>query len=110
MIVEYVHYHLTKSDPEAFEAAYARAAQALDASPQCLAYELSRCHEEPRRYVLRIEWDSLEGHEVGFRRGPQFPAFLAEIRPFIAEIGHMKHYERTAVRSTAAAPDDPPPA
>ena len=99
MIVEYVHYHLTHSEPEAFEAAYARAARSLDASPQCLAYELSRCHEEPRRYVLRIEWESLEAHEVGFRKGPCFPGFLAEVRPFIAEIEHMKHYHRTAVRS-----------
>ena len=32
MIVEYVHYHLTHSEPEAFEAAYARAARSLDAS------------------------------------------------------------------------------
>jgi hemoglobin len=108
MIVEYVHYHLTKSEPAAFEAAYARAARALDASPQCLAYELSRCHEQPLRYVLRIEWESLEAHELGFRHGPQFPAFLAEVRPFIGEIEHMKHYERTAVRSGAATREETP--
>jgi hemoglobin len=105
MIVEYVHYHLTKSEPEAFEAAYARAARALEASPQCLRYELSRCHEEPRRYVLRIEWESLEAHEVGFRRGPTFAGFLAEVRSFITEIEHMKHYHRTEVRSGAAGDD-----
>ena len=49
--------------------------------------------------MLRIEWESLEAHEVGFRKGPCFPGFLAEVRPFIAEIEHMKHYHRTAVRS-----------
>ncbi len=109
MIVEYVRYHLTKSTPEAFEAAYARAARSLDASPECLAYELTRCREEPQRYVLRIEWESLEAHEVGFRRGPQFPAFLAEVRPFLQELEHMKHFEPTAVRSAPKTTDEQAP-
>lgn len=80
------------------------AAGSLAASPECLAYELSRCHDEPRRYVLRIEWRSLEGHEHGFRRGPHFAGFLAEVRPFIGEVEHMKHYHRTGVRSGATEP------
>lgn len=106
MIVEYIHYQLSDHEPEAFEAAYARAAPFLDQSPQCLSYELSRCHEEPLRYVLRIEWESLEAHEQGFRKGPQFPGFLAEIRAFIPEIQHMKHYQRTAVGSDGATTSD----
>jgi hypothetical protein len=35
MIAEYVRYQLTDADPDEFEAAYARAAEALDAAPQC---------------------------------------------------------------------------
>ena len=98
MIVEYIRYRL-KGDAAAFEAAYVRAQASLRASPECLGWELTRCHEEPDRYVLRIEWRSLEAHLQGFRKGPTFPAFLAEIRPFIDQIEEMQHYEATAVRS-----------
>jgi hypothetical protein len=35
----------------------------------------------------------------GFRGGPNFPPFLAAIRPFIPEITEMRHYSRTSVRS-----------
>lgn len=103
MIVEYVRYALKEGEGEAFEAAYAQAAAALDASPHCLAYELSRCVEAPERYVLRIEWDSAEGHLQGFRRGPEFPAFFAAIRPYVRDIAEMRHYQVTAVRARGAA-------
>jgi quinol monooxygenase YgiN len=103
MITEYVRYQLTDADPDEFEAAYTRAAEALDAAPQCLAYELSRGIEEPDRYILRIEWASLEEHEEGFRSGPEFGRFLAAVRPYIGQINEMRHYRSTAVTSAAEA-------
>ena len=103
MITEYVRYRLTDAEPDEFEAAYARAAEALDAAPQCLAYELSRGVEEPDRYVLRIEWTSVAEHEEGFRSGPEFGRFLAAVRPYMGQIEEMKHYDLTAVTSAATA-------
>ena len=106
MIVEYVRYTIDAARAEAFEAAYARAAAALEASPHCLAYELSRCVEAPESYVLRIEWDSVDGHLQGFRRSAEFAAFFAEIRPYVGDIAEMRHYATTGVgarKQTAAA-------
>jgi hypothetical protein len=62
--------------------------------------------EAPASYILRIEWDSAEGHMQGFRRGPEFPAFFAAIRPYVGEIAEMRHYALTSVGGrgqTAAA-------
>lgn len=102
MIVEYVRYRIVEAERRAeFERAYEAAAKQLDLAPQCVAYELSQGVEEPQRYILRIEWTSVEDHERGFRKGPQFPTFLTAIRPYIGDIEEMKHYERTAVTSGA---------
>ena len=104
MIVEYVRYKLNeqpaKSDGSIvspFEAAYRVAASSLDASPHCFGYELSRCVEEPNRYILRIEWDSVDGHLAGFRRSPEFAPFLAAIKPYIDQIEEMQHYAMSSV-------------
>ena len=70
MVVEYIRYTIAADEREAFEAAYARAAAPLSASPHCLSFELSHGVEEPEHYILRIEWDSLEGHERGSGRAP----------------------------------------
>jgi quinol monooxygenase YgiN len=104
MIVEYIRYKLNKlaensagSALSSFEAAYRIASASLDASSHCLGYELSHCIEEPDRYVLRIEWDSVEGHLAGFRRAPEFASFFAAIKPYIDQIEEMQHYALTSV-------------
>lgn len=50
--------------------------------------------------MVRIEWDSIEGHEQGFRSSPQFGEFFAAVKPFFDQIQEMKHYQ---VRPQAAA-------
>ncbi len=100
MIVEYIRYTIANDRRDAFEAAYAEASAPLGASPHCLAYELARCVEDPTRYILRIEWDSAEGHMKGFRASPEFRTFFASIRPYVGDIEEMRHYERTPVRAT----------
>lgn len=97
MIVEYIRYTISAVHGGEFEAAYARAEPSLNASPECLGYELSRCTEEPSSYVLRIEWDSVEAHLEGFRKGPQFRAFYAAVKPFVSEIVEMRHYAPTDI-------------
>jgi quinol monooxygenase YgiN len=95
VIVEYIRYEVT--DPTAFGDAYEQARASLEGSAHCLAYELSRCVEEPNAFILRIEWDSLDGHLQGFRKSSDFPPFLRAVQPFIGQIREMRHYEVTPI-------------
>ncbi len=56
MVIEYIRYKVEPSQRESLLAAYAQAAAQLDASPYCLAYELTECEEEAGQFMLRIEW------------------------------------------------------
>ena len=102
MIVEYIRYTVAdQKRGEALLQAYVVAARQLDAAPECLAYELTQCEEDPCSWILRIEWRSAEAHLQSFRKGPHFPAFLGAIREFIPEISEMRHYRTTQVQSRA---------
>ena len=101
MIVEYIRYTIAVDRRSAFESAYGQAGAALQASPECHAYELSRCVEEANEYILRIEWDSLAAHMQGFRRSPQFRTFFASIQPYVGDINEMRHYEITPIQGRA---------
>jgi len=103
MIVEYVRYRIAEDRQDAFLADYARAADVLARAPQCLDYELSRSVDEPACAVLRITWTSAEDHLRDFRFGELFPEFRTAIRPYVADIEEMRHYERTPVRGAGAA-------
>jgi quinol monooxygenase YgiN len=95
MVVEYIRYTIDEGRAAAFEEGYRQAAASLDASDHCLSYEVSRCGEDPTQHVVRIEWDSEEGHMGGFRSSPEFRTFLAAIGPFVHDIEEMRHYQVT---------------
>jgi quinol monooxygenase YgiN len=93
MVVEYIRYKVPSTDTQAFEKAYATAGDILGTSEHCLRYELSRCVDEPGCYVVRIEWDSIDGHMQGFRHSDVFQRFFAVVRPYVNQIEEMRHYE-----------------
>src|SRR5262245_39861614 len=95
MVVEYIRYSIDVSRAKAFEEAYGRGANALRASEHCERYEVSRCSEDPTQYVVRIEWDSAEGHLSGFRQSAEFREFFEAVGPFVHDIEEMRHYDVT---------------
>lgn len=98
MIVEYIRYQIGEERQTDFLAAYRTAGESLIASPHCLRYELTRCTEDSTAYILRIEWDSLDGHLQGFRQSPEFRTFLASVGPFVNDIAEMRHYQLTEIK------------
>lgn len=102
MIVEYIRYKIPPAEAARFEQDYVEAALSLDASAHCLGYELACCLDEPGSYILRIEWDSVEGHMQGFRGSAEFRAFFAAIKPYVEMIEEMRHYRTTTVQRARA--------
>lgn len=102
-VIEYIRYRIPEERSAEFLAAYTGAAAQLAASPHCVDYELARCEEDFAHFVLRITWTSTQDHLEGFRTSDLFPAFLAEIRPYIADIEEMRHYKPTSVRGRGSA-------
>ena len=98
MVVEYIRYAIPADQAAAFEDAYHRAGVILSADEHCLGHEVSRGVEYPDRYVVRIEWDSVEGHELGFRKSRAFGEFFALVKPFYEAIVEMTHYSPATTR------------
>jgi hypothetical protein len=71
----------------------------MDADSHCLCWEMARGGEEPEHFVVRIEWDSVEGHQQGLRASARCGEFFAAVRPFFSAIEKMTHYQ---VRPTGA--------
>ncbi|MCC3374266.1 antibiotic biosynthesis monooxygenase [Cohnella sp. REN36] len=96
MVVEIIRYNIAPDSAEHFTQAYEEAGTYLKRSEYCLSYEVIQGIEEPNHFIVRIEWDSLEGHMQGFRAGPDFQPFFALVRPFFSSIQEMKHYRAVA--------------
>jgi quinol monooxygenase YgiN len=97
MTTEIIRYRIARENAQAFETAYQKAEPILQGSNHCLGYRLLRGYEEPENWILIIQWDSVQGHEQGFRKEPAFREFFALVKPFFNDIQEMKHYEATLI-------------
>jgi len=94
VIIEIATITIIEGKELEFEQAF-RVAQAYIAdSPHSLNHQLTRCVEHPSRYILRIEWDSLEGHTVGFRGSAVFQEYRALLYPLYAAPPEVVHYTK----------------
>jgi quinol monooxygenase YgiN len=92
MIPEIIRYKIPAESSPGFVEAYRKSEPILQASENCLGYDLIQSDKDPELYLLTIYWDSPEGHIHGFRASPLFPQFVSLIRPFIPMIQEMEHY------------------
>lgn len=97
MILEIADFRIAPGQQAAFEAAVARGvAEAISTAKGFNGYKLNRCIETPERFVLMIDWDTLEDHTVGFRESPAFTAWRAIVGPFFAAPPVVEHFQLAA--------------
>jgi quinol monooxygenase YgiN len=80
------------TDADAFEAAYRGARRLLIETPGCRSVRMTRGIESPKRFVLLVEWDSVEAHETNFRQTESFRAWRTAIGPFFALPPRVEHF------------------
>lgn len=90
MVLEIAQIDVIDGMQPQFAAAYQQARHLPAATPGCGAMRMTQGVETPTRFVLLIEWDSIEDHEV-FRASDRFPQWRALIGPFFAEQPHVEH-------------------
>jgi quinol monooxygenase YgiN len=59
----------------------------------CRSATLLRGIEDPSRFILQIQWETLEHHTVMFRGGPLFAEYRSHITGLFAEPIVARHYE-----------------
>ena len=90
MVLEVAIFDVTDADD--FEAAYLGARQVLIESEGCRSVRMTRGVESANRFVLLVEWDSVEAHEQNFRATERFATWRGTIGPYFAEPPRVEHF------------------
>ena len=91
MVLEVALFDVTSGSEDAFAAAYLQAREFVAQSPGCGDVRMTRGVETPTRFVLLIEWGSIELHEE-FRASDRFPKWRALIGPHFASPPLVEHF------------------
>ncbi len=75
-----------------FEAAFAEAKSLIAGSPGFVSLRLERCVETDSRYLLLVQWASLQAHTEGFRGSPAFERWRELLHHFYEPRPLVEHY------------------
>ncbi|MFL6129142.1 MAG: antibiotic biosynthesis monooxygenase family protein [Mycobacteriales bacterium] len=92
MVVEVAVFEIKPGEEDAFVAAYHRVRSEVTGTPGCLSVRMTRGIESPGRFVLLVEWESLDAHLVGFRGTERFTRWRAGLGPYFAAPPEVQHY------------------
>lgn len=92
MILEVAVLNVRPGMATDFESAFATASAIIASMPGYVSHELQRCIEVPNRYILLVDWTSLEAHTVGFRGSPQYQEWRRLLHHFYDPCPVVEHY------------------
>jgi heme-degrading monooxygenase HmoA len=91
VVLEVADINVLPGTEAEFEAAYRGAVDVLRTTPGCQSVRMTRGIESPSRFVLLVEWDSVEAHEQNFRATDRFAQWRAAIGPFFDGPPRVEH-------------------
>jgi heme-degrading monooxygenase HmoA len=97
MILESAILDVKVGQTDAFEAAMKQARPLIAATPGFISIAVRRCMESPNRYLLLVEWETLEAHTIGFRQSPQYQEWRALLHHFYEPFPTVEHFAETIV-------------
>ncbi|HEX7812294.1 MAG TPA: antibiotic biosynthesis monooxygenase [Burkholderiales bacterium] len=99
MILEVAILNVIPGREAEFESAFRRAQTIIASMKGYLSHDLRRCLEARHRYVLLVEWDSLEDHTIGFRGSPEYQEWKRLLHHFYDPFPVVEHYESVGIVS-----------
>ncbi|MBF6299964.1 antibiotic biosynthesis monooxygenase [Nocardia amamiensis] len=92
MIIEHALLPVRPESAADFEAAFAAARPIIASMPGFRSLSLSRGIESPGSYLLRVEWDHLDDHVVGFRGSPEYQRWKDLLHHFYDPFPVVEHF------------------
>ncbi len=93
MILELADIRIQPGRQQEFELAIQRGvADVIRHAKGFINCQLRHGIESPERYVLMIEWETLENHTVDFRESPAFKEWRAIVGPFFVSPPVVEHF------------------
>ena len=94
VILEIAEYTAQPGKAEEFQAGLLKGAEVVRRAKGCCSVTARRQVEDPNRFILQIEWETLEDHTVGFRGSPQFAEYRSHLAGLFVDPIVARHYER----------------
>ena len=93
MILEVVILDVIQEYEKEFESAFVEASNIIASMTGYTSHQLQHCLERENRYLLLVQWETLEAHTIGFRGSEQYQEWKRRLHHFYDPFPVVEHYE-----------------
>ena len=93
MILEVALLNVRLGESGAFEDAFRVAQAIIESMPGYISHQLQRCLEIENRYLLLVQWRTLDDHTVGFRQSREYQEWKRLLHHFYEPFPKVEHFE-----------------
>jgi heme-degrading monooxygenase HmoA len=93
MVLEVAILDVKPSQSQEFEAAFSQAHTIISSMKGYVSHQLQKCLEKPNRYILLVNWQTLEDHTQGFRGSAGYQEWRRLLHHFYDPFPDVEHYE-----------------
>jgi heme-degrading monooxygenase HmoA len=76
-----------------FEATFEKAQKIISSMHGYVSHQLQNCVENSSRYILLVNWETLEDHTIGFRESAQYQEWRSLLHQFYDPFPVVEHYQ-----------------
>ena len=92
MILEVAILNIKQGKSAEFEQAFSIAQNIISAREGYISHQLQKCIEAPDRYILLVNWETLEHHTEGFRQSQEYKQWSELLHHFYEPFPVVEHY------------------
>ena len=92
MILEVAMLDVKPGQEAEFEVAFEEAQKIISSMGGYFSHQLQNCLENPSRYILLVNWKTLEDHTEGFRGSAEYEQWRAMLHHFYDPFPTVEHY------------------
>ena len=93
MILEVAALDVIKGKELEFEASFKKAQIIIGSMPGYISHQLQKCIESENKYILLVNWETIEHHTVGFRESPEYIEWKKLLHHFYNPFPNVEHYQ-----------------
>ncbi len=93
MILELAILYIKDKGADQFEKDFEKAGEYISSIKGYAGHTLQKCMEQKNKYILLVNWETLEAHTVGFRESPQYPEWKKLLHHYYDPFPVVEHYE-----------------
>ncbi len=93
MILEVAILNIKKGLSEEFEDAFKKAASIISSMKGYISHQLKKCIEKEDKYILLVNWETIEDHEIEFRKSEEYQQWKGLLHDFYKPFPTVEHYK-----------------